>query len=71
MILQFDINPTAQIVVSYPPASPACVAEPPPPVPTGESIPVPVNNAWALALMTLMMLALGWYFRPVEVRSGR
>jgi uncharacterized repeat protein (TIGR01451 family) len=29
-----------------------------------EVIPVPVNRTWALILLTLMMLATGWYFTP-------
>lgn len=37
----------------------------PPPV---ELIPVPVNNAVALLLLTLMLLATGWYFRPAAMR---
>jgi len=31
---------------------------------------VPVNNPWALVLMTLMMLATGWYFRPAPLRKS-
>jgi hypothetical protein len=34
-----------------------------PPPPT-ETIPVPVNNPLALFLLTLLMLATGWHFRP-------
>jgi hypothetical protein len=29
---------------------------------------VPVNNVWALLMLTLMMLATGWYFRPAHLR---
>jgi len=31
---------------------------------------VPVNNVWALLLLTLMLLATGWYFRPASVRRS-
>ena len=30
--------------------------------------PVPVNNPIALLLLTLMLLATGWYFRPAVMR---
>ena len=29
---------------------------------------VPVNNFWALLMLTLMLLATGWYFRPASMR---
>jgi hypothetical protein len=38
-------------------------------VPQGPMIPVPVDNKLALLLLTLMMLATGWYFRPAVVRK--
>ena len=31
---------------------------------------VPVNNVWALLVLTLMLLATGWYFRPASVRRS-
>jgi catabolite regulation protein CreA len=34
-----------------------------------EPIAVPVNDKLALLLLTLMMLATGWYFRPATVRK--
>lgn len=37
-------------------------------VPRLPDIPVPASNAWTLSLLTLMMLATGWYFRPVRTR---
>jgi hypothetical protein len=37
----------------------------PPEVPV---IPVPVNDKLALLLLTLMLLATGWYFRPATMR---
>jgi hypothetical protein len=39
---------------------------PPEPV---EIMPVPVNDKLALLLLTLMMLASGWYFRPAAMRK--
>jgi len=33
-----------------------------------EVIGIPVNNVWALLLLTLTLLATGWYFRPARVR---
>ena len=38
-----------------------------PPI-TKEDVVVPVNNPWALLLLTLMVLAAGWYFRPQGMR---
>ena len=40
----------------------------PPPPPVDIPVPVPVNNVWALLLLTLMVLATGWYFRPARLR---
>jgi len=37
--------------------------------PVVEAIPVPVNDKLALLLLTLMMLATGWYFKPAVVRK--
>ncbi len=34
----------------------------------GQPVPVPVNNPWALLLLTLMLLGTGWYFRPAAMR---
>jgi hypothetical protein len=34
----------------------------------GQLVPVPVNTTWALLLLTLMLLATGWYFRPAAMR---
>jgi hypothetical protein len=30
---------------------------------------IPVNNAWALLLLALMVLGVGWYYRPVTRRN--
>jgi hypothetical protein len=40
-----------------------------PPRPPRPVAPIPVNNPWALVLLTLIMLATGWYFRPAKRRS--
>jgi hypothetical protein len=40
-----------------------------PPVPEYEPLPVPVNDKLALLLLTLMLLATGWYFRPAGTRK--
>jgi len=32
-------------------------------------LPVPVNDKLALLLLTLMLLATGWYFRPAGTRK--
>jgi hypothetical protein len=37
--------------------------------PVEPMIPVPVNSTFALFLLTLMMLATGWYFRPAGMRK--
>jgi len=60
MQLRFDINPTKTLIVNYPPATEGCQ-----PTPTFESI--PSNNPLALLLLTLMLLATGWYFRPANL----
>jgi|GEM_PF-1351163 len=39
------------------------------PSPVLDVLPVPVNDKLALLLLTLMMLASGWYFRPVTIRK--
>jgi uncharacterized repeat protein (TIGR01451 family) len=41
----------------------------PPPRPPGEPQAIPVNKPWAILLLTLMVLALGWYFRPPMRRN--
>ena len=33
------------------------------------AIPIPVNNPWALLLMVLMVLGVGWYYRPAAMRK--
>ena len=33
-----------------------------------EPAPVPANNVWALLALTMMLLATGWYFRPLGLR---
>lgn len=38
-------------------------------LPPIEILPVPVNDKLALLLLTLMMLASGWYFRPAVMRK--
>jgi len=38
-------------------------------LPPGEMVPVPVNDKLALLLLTLLLLATGWYFRPAGKRS--
>ena len=38
---------------------------PPPPL----EVPIPTSNTWALILLTLMLLATGWYFRPAAMRK--
>jgi len=35
-----------------------------PPRPPAIVQPIPVDNRWALAVLTLLVLAMGWYFRP-------
>ncbi len=32
-------------------------------------VPVPASNAWALVMLTLMLLFTGWYFRPAVMRK--
>ena len=32
-------------------------------------VPIPVNSNWALLMLILSMLAMGWYFRPEQVRK--
>jgi hypothetical protein len=72
MKLKFEINPEITVTVNYPPATPGCTAAPPPPPPPyTPPIPVPVNNALLLAMLTLMMLGMGWYFRPGQVRRDQ
>lgn len=39
-----------------------------PPRPPAIVEPIPVNNLWALAVLALMVLVTGWYFRP---KGGR
>ena len=39
------------------------------PPPLLDILPVPVNDKLALLLLVLMMLASGWYFRPVTIRK--
>jgi hypothetical protein len=34
----------------------------------GQPVPVPANSLWSLLLLTLMLLATGWYFRPAGMR---
>jgi hypothetical protein len=58
------------------PQSPACATDTDtdtqqlvPPRPPSEPQAIPVNNPWAILLLTLMVLALGWYFRPPMRRS--
>jgi hypothetical protein len=66
MKLLFQINPESTVVVNYPPATPGCSANPgdnPEP-----AVPVPADNPLALLLLTLMLLASGWYFRPASMR---
>jgi hypothetical protein len=53
------------MIVQYPPATVACG----PRAPLPELVPVPVNNPVALLLLSLMMLATGWYFRPALMRK--
>ena len=36
--------------------------------PPAEVLDVPVNDKLALLLLTLMLLASGWYFRPATMR---
>ncbi len=65
MQLKFEINPESTMIVQYPPATVACG----PRAPLPELLPVPVNNPVALLLLSLMMLATGWYFRPALMRK--
>jgi hypothetical protein len=67
MQVRFEINPTETIVVDYPPATAGCQGNPP--VLDYVPIPVPVNDKLALLLLTLMLLATGWYFRPAGTRK--
>jgi hypothetical protein len=41
---------------------------PPPPPPPPPDVPVPASNVWMLVLLTLALLATGWYFRPARRR---
>ena len=61
MLTEFEVNPTASQIVSYPPQTENCV--PPQFLPPVEEI--PVNNPWALILLMLSVLGIGWYYRPM------
>jgi hypothetical protein len=68
MKIQFAINPTDTIIVNYPPATAGCQGNPPEterlPI-----LPVPVDNKFALLLLILLMLGIGWYFTPATSRK--
>ncbi|WP_191621435.1 beta strand repeat-containing protein [Marinihelvus fidelis] len=65
MRVEFEVNPTVDAIVSYPPATPFCAAEPPPPAPppppARPAVPVPVDQPLALLLMLLSVLGVAWY----------
>ncbi len=68
MRIEFEVNPTTSAVVSYPPATPFCSANPPPPAPPPPpprpAVPVPADQPLALLLMLLSVLGMAWYMRP-------
>jgi hypothetical protein len=64
LLAEFEVNPTAQQIVQYPPRTANCV--PPRNVPVVVPIDVPVNNPWALLVLLLSVLGIGWYYRPMR-----
>ena len=64
ILVEFEVNPTTSAIVAYPPRTENCV--PPQASPPVPYVDVPVNNPWALLLMMLSVLGIGWYYRPMR-----
>ena len=61
LLMEFEINPTAQQIIQYPPESENCI----PPQFLPPDIAIPANNPWALLLLMISVLGIGWYYRPI------
>jgi uncharacterized repeat protein (TIGR01451 family) len=66
-IATVDSDETAEVTDSL--SIPVDPEDEDPPV-VNPTVPVPVNSAITLALLVLMLLATGWYFRPAAVRKS-
>ncbi|MEJ2401523.1 MAG: hypothetical protein P8Y52_09040, partial [Xanthomonadales bacterium] len=64
ILVEFEVNPTTSAIVAYPPQTANCV--PPQGAPPIVPIDVPVNNPWALLVLLLSVLGIGWYYRPLR-----
>ena len=65
MTLRMTVNPTSETIVTYPPPTPFCSANPP----RGGSIaPVPVQSPWVLALMALLVALFGAGFARARAK---
>jgi hypothetical protein len=65
MIVEVEFNPTGSASVSYPPATPACAAQPPG---TFKVQSVPVSPRWMLMLAAMMLIVVASP-RLAQVRS--
>ncbi|MEJ2383647.1 MAG: hypothetical protein P8Y54_04530, partial [Xanthomonadales bacterium] len=65
ILVEFEVNPTTSAIVAYPPRTENCVP-PQAPTPPPPPVDVPVNNPWALLVLLLSVLGIGWYYRPMR-----